>query len=152
ALSREGEWAEAAKAWGKVVELNPVNGAFWQERARVCRQAKDYREAIAAYEKALTLGSGFRWQTAFNIAWCYSQLGEKDTSLRWLRKALDLGYRNPETVRSNADLKPLQEDAQFKELVGGIDPKTLTRDEGWRYDLRYLAREIRRLHFNPYRY
>src|SRR5262249_52606670 len=79
------------------------------------------------------------------------RLKEKEASLQWLRKALDLGLRSPNVARTEDDLKSVREDAQFKEMVGIADPKSLSRDEGWRYDLRYLAREIRRLHFNPYR-
>jgi tetratricopeptide (TPR) repeat protein len=149
--SREGEWAEAAKAWAKVVELNPVYGPHWHQRAQACRAAGDYRGAVAAFEKVLELGTGYRWQAAYNIACCHAKLGDKEAALRWLRKAMDLGHRNPSQAYRDDDLALMRDDASFRALVGMVDPKSLTRDEGWRTDLKWLAREIRRKHFDPYK-
>jgi hypothetical protein len=46
----------------------------------------------------------------------------------------------------------LWDDPRFKTLHGVDDVSKLSRDEGWRYDLDFLVRELKRMHPNPYRF
>lgn len=148
--TRAKQWNEAAELWAKVVRINPVEGDFWDALARSRYDNKDYRNAIPAYEKALELGSGFPCNQAYSLARCYALLGEKDQSLKWLQKAFELGYRRLDLSRNDAALELLRSDIRYQELVGLVDTGKMSRDEGWRYDLRFLAREIRRRSYNPY--
>jgi len=50
-LSRE--WAEAASLWEMIVQMNPVEGEFWNQLAEAYYQNKEYLKAAQAYEKAL---------------------------------------------------------------------------------------------------
>jgi tetratricopeptide (TPR) repeat protein len=87
------EWSEAAALWEKVVESNPVEGRFWDRLATARYSAKDYRQAIPAYEKSMELRAGFPSSAAYNIACCYALLGEKERALTWLERAFDMGFR-----------------------------------------------------------
>src|SRR5262249_22642085 len=66
-------------------------------------------------------------------------------------RALDLGYRHLEAVREDPDLAVLAEDARYCELFGVLDTANVSRDEGWRGDVRFLAREVKRRAFAPFR-
>src|SRR5438128_2720778 len=64
-LFRQAEAASAAKdlpraaeLWEQVVKGNPVNPRYWQVLANVLYQSKQYRRAIAAYQKLMELGGG----------------------------------------------------------------------------------------------
>ena len=144
-------WKEATPLWQKVVQANPVHADHWAQLADAQYRCKDYPAAIAAYQKALELGAGYRWAAAYNIACCYSLQGEQAKALEWLEKALRLGYRNLATPLTDDDLKPLRADPRFLELLGANDVTKLSRVEGWRYDLKLLHREILRKHPNPHR-
>ncbi|MBO0723230.1 MAG: hypothetical protein J2P41_20570, partial [Blastocatellia bacterium] len=63
-----------------------------------------------------------------------------------------LGYTNLQVVRIDTDLKILHDDPRFIRLAALEDVGKMSRDEGWRYDLWFLARELRRIHFNPFKY
>ena len=55
-------------------------------------------------------------------------------------------------AREDERLAALRDLPAFRALTGMIDTAALSRDEGWRADLRYLTREIKRLAYAPYRY
>ncbi|MEP6635424.1 MAG: tetratricopeptide repeat protein [Acidobacteriota bacterium] len=143
------EWKEAAALWQRVVAINPVNARFWSQLANSLYEAKDYRGAIPAYEKSMELGSGFPASAAYNIACCYALLGEKEQALKWLDKAFDMGFRNLEHSQSDTDLQSLHDDPRFTKIVGLADVTKMSRDEGWRYDLALLAREVKRKGYAP---
>ncbi|MEP7273485.1 MAG: tetratricopeptide repeat protein [Acidobacteriota bacterium] len=145
------EPAAAAALWERALELNPTDGRNWSEYGATLLELKDYRRALTAYEKALELGSGYPWEQLYNIARCYVLDGDKQQGLKWLERAVNEGYRNLNIIRANRELDPIREDPRFKELLGIADVGKMSRDEGWRFDLRFLAREIKRLHYDPYR-
>src|SRR5207244_2549875 len=53
-------------------------------------------------------------------------------------------------VRDDEDLRSLRDDERFKKMAAVVDVARLSRDEGWRFDLDLLAREITRGHFAPF--
>ena len=143
------EWKDAAAAWQRVVESNPVNAGFWSQLGDASYESKDYRKAISAYEKALDLGAGFPSNVAYNIACCYALLGEKEQAMKWLEKSFDMGFRNLAHSQTDSDLKSLHDDPRFNKIVGLADVSKMSRDEGWRYDLALLAREVKRKGYVP---
>ena len=144
------EWKEASLLWEKVVETNPVQGRFWNRLATAYYNAKDYRKAISAYEKSIELGDGNPASAAYNIACNYALLGEKENALKWLEKSLEMGFLDLENARKDKDLKTLHGNPKFNELVGIFDTGKMSRTEGLRTDLRFLAREIKRRRYGSF--
>jgi tetratricopeptide (TPR) repeat protein len=138
------DWKAAAGLWQSVVDANPVNGRFWNQLGNAHYEAKDYRRAITAYEKALELREGFPSNVAYNIACCYALLGDKENAIKWLDKSFELGFRNLAHAQTDSDLESLHQDARFRKLVGLVDVSKMSREEGWRYDLTLLEREVNR--------
>jgi tetratricopeptide (TPR) repeat protein len=146
------DWEGAARLWREVVAANPVEGRFWTRLGEARRKAKDYPGAIAAFSQSLALRDGFPAETAYQIACCHARLGEREETLSWLEQALALRFRRLSDAAKDDDLGLLRDDACFRELVGLIDADSLSRDEGWRYDLRFLAREVKRRAYDPFRH
>jgi tetratricopeptide (TPR) repeat protein len=142
------DWAGAAALWQRVVEQNPVVSTYWGSLARARYFAKEYKKAMAAYEKALELRAGFPWVAAYRIACCHARLGDKEQALRWMEKSFALGFRNLEDARDEDDLKSLHGEPRFRKLVALVDAAKMTRTEGWRYDIQLLVRELKRLHYD----
>lgn len=149
--TRAKEWSEAAELWARVVQINPVEGDFWDLLARSRYENKEYRKAIPAFEKAFELRSGFPCNQAYGLARCYALLGEKEQSLKWLEKAFELGYRRLDLAQNDGALELLRSDTRYRNLVGLVDTSRMSRDEGWRFDLQFLAREIKRRGYDPFR-
>jgi tetratricopeptide (TPR) repeat protein len=144
-------WPQAAALWAKVTEANPCAGSFWSSLAVARYEAKDYRAAIPAYEKALELRFGFPWGVAYNIACCQALLGDKKQALEWLEKSFAMGCRDVARAQTDKDLASLRGEPRYRALVGLVDVSKMSRDEGWRYDLAWLAREIKRIHYSPFK-
>jgi tetratricopeptide (TPR) repeat protein len=142
------EWSEAAALWEKIVRMNPVEGRFWDQLARAHYNAKDYRKSIPAYEKVIELGYGDPANAAYNIACDYALLGEKEQALRWLEKAFEMKFINLQHARTDSDLESLRSDPRYQKLVAIVDTSKMSREEGWRYDLQLLVREIKRRGYN----
>ncbi len=151
AKSKAEKWDEAAALWEKVTQMNPVLSKNWIEYANSLYQSKQYRKAISAYEKFNELGASFPADGVYSIASCYALLGEKDKALQWLEKAINLGFRDLKQAQEDTDFESLRNDPKYREIVSLVDTSKMSRDEGWRYDLSFLAREIKRLHYDPYR-
>ncbi len=146
------QWAQAAPLWEKVVSLNPVHGRFWELLAEARFQNKQYPEAIQAYEKALELRIGFPADQAYNIARCHAARGDKEASLTWLERAFDLGYRRLDQARTDKLFQAFAADLRFQRVVATGDVTRMSRDEGWRYDVQLLAREVKRKGYAPFRH
>ena len=163
------EWDAAAALWEKVVKQNPVEGRFWNKLATAYFNQKHYARAIENYKKVIELGgsspasfyngnnpaivtsekTGELFNSSptgasYNIACSYALLGDKEQALKWLEKSIDMGFPDLSHVQTDADLKALHDDSRFKELVGLSDTSKMSRAEGWRYDLQFLAREVKR--------
>lgn len=145
------QWALAAERWARVTELNPVVGWYWSALGRARLEAGDADGAIAAFERADTLGDGLRGELRFQIARAEATAGRMDAALRTLDRAISSGLRSLAAVREDPAFASLGDDPRFRELTGIISREALSRDEGLRSDLRFLWREINRLAYDPFR-
>ncbi len=150
AKTKAKEWNNAALLWEKVVGMNPVDGRYWNKLATVFYNAKNYRKAISAYEKSIELGFGNPANSTYNIASNYGMLNEKEKALEWLEKALEMGFLDLEHSRKDEDFQVLKDDPRFRNLVGKIDTSKMSRTEGWRTDLQFLVKEIKRRRYSSF--
>ena len=155
------DWVAAAELWAEVTAANPVNGDYWARLGQARFGAEDYAGARDAYEAALRLGlRPTSWpdepqpmmpgEIAYRIACCEAAAGDREAAVAALKVALDRGMRDLARVRKDELWEELRADQRIRDLVGIIDPDDLSRDEGWRYDLAFLAREIKRLAYAPF--
>ncbi|MFB3890844.1 MAG: tetratricopeptide repeat protein [Phycisphaerae bacterium] len=90
------------------------------------RQAfKDLISAIATKEldkwSADVKNNPNNANSRYNLACALALLGRKDEAMAALAKAVDLGWDNPEHMRSDPDLAELRKDKQFDELAAKAD-------------------------------
>ena len=148
------EYAEAAPILERIVALNPVEPSYWYALASAHFYAGDYAAAIPAYERAAELGAPVMgaYFSIYNIACCQARLGRKDEAIATLQRAMDLGFPSFAHPATDEDLASLRDDPRFVEMLGLKDVGKMSRDEGWRYDLSILVREVHRKGFNPHLY
>ncbi len=137
-------WHEAAILWEQLTKVNPVDGYSWEYLAAAHYYDKAFGRAIPAYQKLVELGFGVPANHAYNIACCYSLLKNKQQSLYWLQKAMDLGYYNIAHAQTDSDLDFIAREQAFKDLLFLKDVSKMTRNEGWLYDLEMLQWEVKR--------
>jgi hypothetical protein len=155
------DWAAAAEEWARVTAANPVNGDYWARLGEARFGAHDYAGARQAYEKVLRLGVRETFladdapplmpgEVAYRIASCEAAAGDGEAAVTALREAFDRGMRDLARVRSDEHWQELRADQRIRDMVGIIDAGSMSRDGGWRYDLAFLVREIKRLAYAPF--
>jgi hypothetical protein len=155
------DWAAAAEEWATVTAANPVNGDYWARLGEARFGAHDYAGARQAYEKVLRLGVRETFladdapplmpgEVAYRIASCEAAAGDGEAAVTALREAFDRGMRDLARVRSDEHWQELRADQRIRDMVGIIDAGSMSRDGGWRYDLAFLVREIKRLAYAPF--
>jgi hypothetical protein len=159
--SGDKKWAAAAELWAEVTAANPVNGDYWARLGEARFGAKDYAGAREAYEKVLRLGLRDRYwpdaaqplapsEFAYRIACCEAAAGNREAAVAALQVAVDRGMRDLARIKSQEHWQDYLADQRIRDMVGIIDTDSMSRDDGWRYDLRLLAREIKRLAYAPF--
>ncbi len=148
--SRASEWVAAVPLWERVVTMNPKVGTFWYSLGTAQRNAGDFRKAIPSLEKALDLGGGRRSNLALDIARSYAGLKEKEPTLKWIERSVELGNLRS-IILADAAFAFVRDDARFKTLAGDVDTSRMSRTDGWRNDLTILETEIKRMHYRPFR-
>jgi hypothetical protein len=159
--SGDKEWGAAAELWAEVTAANPVNGDYWARLGEARFGAKDYAGAREAYEEVLRLGLRDRYdwgdvpplmpgEIAYRIACCEAAAGDREAAVAALLVAVDRGMRDLARVKSEEHWQELLADQRIRDMVGIIETDGMSRDDGWRYDLAFLAKEIKRLAYAPF--
>ncbi len=145
-------WNAAIKQLDTLVKLNPVNGELWYKLGESYYYSGDFDKAIDYFKKSLEAGDPAPFETACYIARCYAKQHNKINVLNWLRQSFNLGYRNLAAIQKDSSFKDYFNDNGFKEIVGIPLQQFKTREEGWRFDLALMVREVKRRGPKPFRY
>ena len=148
----EGRWEEAADAGSKALEISQVDGDLWMQYGNALSRLNKHEQAITAFKKSLELGAfanKHRAVASFSIASASAKLGNKDDALKWLNEAFNAGHRDIRVFR-NTEFELLKGYGNYDDLAANKDVSGLSRNDGLAYDLWFLDRELRRIHFDPY--
>lgn len=85
-LCRLKKYDEAIELYDMALKLKPDNSYFWNSKGLVLYDAGRYDEAISAFEKSLSLVA--KAQTSYNLAKCYAKKGDKQNTLKYLKRPL----------------------------------------------------------------
>eukprot|EP00246_Nothoceros_aenigmaticus_P015048 TRINITY_DN6056_c0_g1_i1.p1 TRINITY_DN6056_c0_g1~~TRINITY_DN6056_c0_g1_i1.p1 ORF type:complete len:278 (-),score=56.19 TRINITY_DN6056_c0_g1_i1:267-1040(-) len=86
-------------------------------------RAAKYEEALERFETILGLKPDVKEEgvASYNVACCYSKLGQVDAGLQALEEALEAGFDDYKAVRTDPDLETLRASPNFKELINKYD-------------------------------
>ena len=149
----DGRWHDAEEPGRKALAISGVDGDLWMQFGNALMRQQKFEQAIPAFEEALAKGAFENKQPAvacFDLASCNAHLGRKDEALKWLNAAYSKGFRDIRTFR-NDEFKILKGYGNYDDMAAAKDLTGLSRNEGLAYDLWFLDRELRRIHYDPYR-
>jgi hypothetical protein len=128
---------------------NPFDGECWGNLARALLDAGEPAEARDAAIQASGLGAGGFGEMALLAARAELRLGNLEAGTELVFGALKQKLRDLEPLRTDPDFAPLREDPEIRAILG-IPDSELDRDAGWRFDLRFFDRELRRRAVDPF--
>lgn len=147
----EERWPDAVRWWSEVTAANPVEGRFWLELANAYVRLDDHAAAIAPLLRVLDLRHEFPPDTMVRLARCHARLGHADTALDLIERAVAGGYSDLAGLADDEAFATIRSLPRFRDLLGLTDDsRDMSRDDGWRHDHRFAAREIRRRAYAPF--
>jgi hypothetical protein len=151
------KWSEAQPLLKDLVGRYPDDGDTWYMLGISNMQTENWQEAISALKNTIALGtilSGVPTGSAPSndimilIAKCYTALDDPENTKLWAEKSLTARYDDRPFLAGNADFENTLSKDVYQKILGTHLEPGLTRDALWRFDLAYLAGEMRRLHVN----
>jgi tetratricopeptide (TPR) repeat protein len=134
------KFSKAISKYQKAINLRPASASFYSNLGAAYFSVKDFQRSALAYARALELDpdvferssrDGISAQMAkpedrarydYEIARLYAKMGVADRSLQYLRRAMEEGYKNIESVYKDAEFAGLRKDPRFTELMGARPP------------------------------
>jgi len=150
---RSGDMAKAAQSLGEAVKIYGRDGDVVWHYGQALLNQKRYPEAIESLTLAGRLGgfgNKFASVIAYDLGCAHAQSGAPDLAFKQLERAMALGFRDLDHLRSDTDLEPLRKDPRWAKLARLNDVAKMSRDDAWRYDLELMDYEARRKHYAPY--
>jgi hypothetical protein len=146
-LAGRNDLAQAAAVYEQLTRAYPDDVEVWIALGDARAGSKQYRAGAEAFEQAVARGGEYDSFVAARIARLYAQAGEKNLSLAWIEKALALPLENRLQIADDDAFAQWRDDDRFRKLAGLLPKRTLSREEGWNYDLDFFVSEIRRMHY-----
>jgi hypothetical protein len=151
----KGKNEEARKYFKGALDINADDGQVWVAYAQTASRSGEPDEALKAIQKVLELGSFGAKVTAvayFEAACIYARKEDSKNAWKNLDLAMSSGFRSLSQLQKEPRLELLHKDSKWEEVTATKDVSKMSRTEGWKYDLWLLDRELRRIHFAPYKY
>ena len=79
---------------------------------------KNYTGALSRFKEVLRYWPN-KAEIHYNIACMYSRLQKEEESIEWLQKAVDKGYSNWESIKSDSDLENIRGSSAYQKLIQG---------------------------------
>jgi len=133
-------FGKAIKRYEKAIELNPSAASYYSNLGAAYFSKKTFDKAAQSYGKALELDPDIferisragvqaqlpspedRARFDYVLAKLYAKMGIADRSLRYLRKAMEDGYKDIGDVYKDSEFAQLRKDPRFTELMAAKPP------------------------------
>lgn len=145
-LIEEKKWPEAEEILKELSASFPAHGAIWGQLGITLRRQNKHAEAIRAYEKVMEIqGPGIPYNARYWIAASHAALGHTKEALNTLEQLVFTdAYLNRPELPADPNFASLKDNARFHKIAGKEDVSRMSRIEGWRHDIDYLAAEQKR--------
>lgn len=117
-LHKKGDFQEAIDMYKRILEADPGHINTLNNLGVIYFHLNDLALASASFEKAIRLNPEYV-NSYYNLACLYARSGELPESLAVLKKAISLDQSVREWAQSDADMKNLHKEKEFKDLMGG---------------------------------
>ncbi len=143
ALYEDQKYGAAIKDYRRAIAIDDSSASFYSNLGAAFFAKKEFEPAVLAYERAVQIdpdvfertsrggvqaqlpSPGDRARYDFTVAKLYAKMGYADRSLEYLKKALEAGYKDFNSVYKDAEFAELRKDKRFTELMAA-KPVALT--------------------------
>src|SRR3990170_301983 len=118
---KKGLYAEAIREFERVLQVDPSNATARDnlERAKNSKGITQEREERFAQARKEVEARPDDPRAAYNLGRLHASFSEKEQALKWLAKALELGFDDVKFLKDDPALAPLKDDPRFTGLLEG---------------------------------
>jgi len=130
---KQGRYEEAVAAFEQVLQIDPSNATARQnlENAKKSQGIVEEREERFARARKAVEANPNDARASYELGRLHASFGEKDEALRWLAKALDLGFDDLKFLKDDPALASLNKDPRFTRLLEGrVTPTSREHGDG----------------------
>ncbi len=91
-------------------------------------QSGKYEQAVKTFKQAAEL-MPLSPTPIYNTACAYSLMGKKKEAIKYLKKAVEMGFEDVEHIQKDTDLDPIRSEKEFKELIAKLKEKQRKEEE-----------------------
>lgn len=110
------KWADAARLYETVTKAEASNGRAWYRLGISLHKLNRYTQAVDAYQKALGINNK-NSLAMYNLACSYARMNDNEKAFEWLNKALNAGFPQVASMKTDPDLASLRDDPRFAEVL-----------------------------------
>jgi tetratricopeptide (TPR) repeat protein len=114
--SRQGAWNEAAELWRDALLIDDREATHWIALGEALSGAERYREAVAAYQRAIQLDVRLMRDGSRRVARAFALMGNDRQAVRWLEQVLRQGV-SPEAVWSEEVFERYRNEPRLRVLL-----------------------------------
>ena len=156
-LAADGNCEAAVPELSRLVEQYTDDSKLWVYLGLCQGTLGKTATAVESLKTAIELGStmfdgrfeALPTELMVKIGWLYAKAGDTDHALAWIRRSLEARNANRPSLARQPEAGMLKGNPAFAELAGLPPDTPLSRDEKWRYDIRFFADQIAMLHYDP---
>lgn len=144
------DFTGAAAKLERLVARSPSDGRLWYRYALSLFRINHDSLGLVALHGSYAHGGSVKASNAFDIARVFARRKQVDSTAFWLERALGDGFVDRSKIASDKSFSDLLPPPVLARLTSreGVPSN---RVDGWRFDLRFLAQEVERLHPEPRR-
>lgn len=143
-------WKKVQIAYSLLSRENPFNGKFWARLGEAQYHLREYNASIESFKRQAETGFELG-NCILNIARSYSALNQPKQAVKWLKKLIPLKNWNKLyniADKKNSDFDNIKNYPPFATLMPPKRNPNMSRVDGWRTDLSFLAQHLAADHYN----
>jgi Flp pilus assembly protein TadD len=116
-LQMQGRINDAVDRFRETLDIDPGYAKAHSMLGLTLHRSGNFQEAIDHFEEAMRLDPRLKIQADYNIARAYARQGEKEKSVIWLRKAVEAGFKDWNSLEADAELENIRGSSYVKALI-----------------------------------
>ena len=113
----QGKLDDAEDRFKAVLDIEPGYARAHSMLGVISHRRGNFSEAIKHFEAAMRLDSRLEDSAAYNIARAWAREGEIEKSAKWLRKAVEAGFKDWRRLAADAELANVRKTAYYRVLM-----------------------------------
>lgn len=115
---KKSDYQSAIDSYQRSLSLDPHSAVVLNQLARLYTQQKKMDDAVAIMNKLIALKPDAP-ETYYNLACMHAMSGNREESLRALKRAIDLGFSDCNLLKTDHDLVNIRKTSQFMQIITG---------------------------------